>query len=294
MPVYLQQAAAQFHGITQFTTLAVIQSMLLGVLKPFWARFADLFGRAAGFAVSILLFTLGVVVLATANNIQSLGAGIVFLAIGATGVSMCLNLLIADLVSARWRPAVAALTTVHFIINFGVSSKITAALVPLHWRWGIAMFSIINPLVTAPVIVVLARQQWRAYRAGCLAPYPYRGLSIPRALLTFAREVDLLGLLLISAGFLFVLLPLTIADRAPRGYASGYIIAMFVLVRRLLARLPRRRAVARAPAHGRPVLARPPRRPRRARPCRAHLCRPVQLRADPDARLPVVPHRLRL
>ncbi|CAK7244839.1 MAG: hypothetical protein STHCBS139747_006387 [Sporothrix thermara] len=229
MSVYLQTAASQFRGITQFTTIAVIQSMLLGVLKPFWARFADLFGRAASLALSILLFTVGVIIMAASQSIKDLSAGIVFFAIGSTGVSLTIDVVLADLVSARWRPTVAALLTAHFIINFGVSSKITGALVPNNWRWGVGMFTIINPVVTLPVVVVLARQQWRTYKAGLLAPYPYRGMSVGRALLTFAREIDALGLFCISAGFLFVLLPLTIASAAPHGWQTGYIIAMFVL-----------------------------------------------------------------
>ncbi|KAL1889435.1 hypothetical protein Sste5346_008919 [Sporothrix stenoceras] len=229
MSVYLQTAASQFKGITQYTTLAVIQSMLLGVLKPFWARFADLFGRATGYALSILLFTIGVIIMAASQSIKDLGAGIVFFAIGSTGVSLCQDLVLADLVSARWRPTVGALMTVHFIINFGVSSKITGALVPNNWRWGVGMFSIINPLVTLPIVIVLARQQWRSYKSGRLAPYPYRGMSVGGAFLQFAREIDALGLFLISAGFLFVLLPLTIASAAPHGFKTGYIIAMFVL-----------------------------------------------------------------
>ncbi|CAK7219531.1 hypothetical protein SBRCBS47491_003884 [Sporothrix bragantina] len=229
MGVYLQTAASQFNGITQYTTIAVIQSMLLGVLKPFWARFADLFGRAAGFALSILLFTVGVIIVAASQSIKDLSAGIVFFAIGSTGISLCIDLVLADLVTARWRPTVSALLTVHFIINFGVSSKITGALVPKNWRWGVGMFTIINPVVTLPVVIVLARQQWRAYKAGLLAPYPYRGMSVGGAFMAFAREIDVLGLFFISAGFLFVLLPLTIASAAPHGFQTGYIIAMFVL-----------------------------------------------------------------
>ncbi|CAK7235679.1 hypothetical protein SEUCBS140593_009360 [Sporothrix eucalyptigena] len=229
MSVYLQTAASQFNGITQYTTIAVIQSMLLGVLKPFWARFADLFGRAAGYGLSILLFTVGVIIMAASQSIKDLSAGIVFFAIGSTGVSLCQDLVLADLVSARWRPTVGALLTVHFIINFGVSSKITGALVPNNWRWGVGMFTIINPLVTLPVVIVLGRQQWRAYKAGVLAPYPYRGMSVGGAFMTFAKEIDAIGLFLVSAGFLFVLLPLTIASAAPHGFQTGYIIAMFVL-----------------------------------------------------------------
>ncbi|CAK7262836.1 hypothetical protein SEPCBS119000_000187 [Sporothrix epigloea] len=229
LSVYVQTAAAQFRGITQYTTILVIQGMLLGVLKPFWARLADLFGRAASLTVALLLFTVGIVIAAASQSIKDLSAGTIFYAIGGTGVSLCVDLVLADLITARWRPTIGALLTVHFIINFGVASKIAGALVPNNWRWGVGMFAIMSPVATLPVIVVLARQQWRAYKAGILAPYPYRGMSVGGAFLTFAREIDALGLFVISAGFLFVLLPLTIASAAHHGFQTGYIIAMFVL-----------------------------------------------------------------
>lgn len=54
-------------------------------------------------------------------------------------------------------------------------------------------------------------------------------MSFLKSLRTFLLDMDLLGLTCFAGGFLLLLLPLTIAERAPDGYRSGYIIAMFVL-----------------------------------------------------------------
>lgn len=212
MSVYLQEAASEFNGIVQYTTLAVIQSMILGVGKPIFAKLANTFGRAFTYAISILFFTVGTIVISSSRSIQGLGAGMVFFSIGNTGITFSQSVTIADLVGVRWRTTIGNVFAIHFVINFGIASKITAAMIPDRWRWGVGMFTIINPFVTAPIITVLGLQQWRAYKAGQLAPYPYRGMGFWTALRALASDLDLIGLFTMAGGFLLILLPLTIAD----------------------------------------------------------------------------------
>ncbi|KND86480.1 Siderophore iron transporter mirC [Tolypocladium ophioglossoides CBS 100239] len=238
MTVYLNAAASQFNGIVQYTTLAVIQSMILAVSKPIFAKLADVLGRAAGFAIAILLFTIGTTTISSSNSIGGLAAGMVFFAWGNSGLSFNLSLLVADLTSPRWRCTISNVLSIHFVINFGIASKITDALVPRNWRWGVGMFSIINPCVTGPMIGVLAWQQYRSVQRGVIRKYPYQDMGFLRAVQAFFIDVDFLGLFCFSGGFLLLLLPLTIAEKAPNGYGSGYIIAMFVLGGSLLLAWP--------------------------------------------------------
>ncbi|KAL2436197.1 Low affinity heme transporter str3 [Exophiala dermatitidis] len=229
LAVYLNTAAAQFNGIVQYTTLAVIQSMLLAAGKPPFAKLADIIGRAVTYAVSILFFTVGTIVIASSQGIGGLAAGMVIFALGDCGITLCQQLVLADLISPRWRCTYSNLLAFHFIINFAIASKITGSLVPENWRWGVGMFTIMMPVVALPVIVVLAMQQREAIKRGIIYKYPYENMSHWQGLKAFALDIDLAGLFCFSGGFLLLLLPLTIADRAPHGYSSGYIIAMFVL-----------------------------------------------------------------
>ena len=91
------------------------------------------------------------------------------------------------------------------------------------------MFTIVNPCVTAPIIGVLVWQQIQSVRKGVIQKYPYEGMGFLRSFRAFVVDIDLAGLFCFAGGFLLLLLPLTIADAAPRGYQSGYIIPMFVL-----------------------------------------------------------------
>jgi hypothetical protein len=81
-------------------------------------------------------------------------------------------------------------------------------------------------------------QQIRAVRSGAIKAHPYMNLSFLEAFQTFASDIDLLGLFALTVGFLLVLVPLTIANNAPDGYKSAYIIAMIVLGSILLCSFP--------------------------------------------------------
>lgn len=116
MNVYLNMAASQFNSIMQYTTLAVIQSMILAIGKPVFAKLADVLGRATGFAISIVLFTVGTITISSSD-------GMVFFSCGSTGLSFNLSLLVADLTSPRWRCTISNALTIHFVINFGIASR---------------------------------------------------------------------------------------------------------------------------------------------------------------------------
>lgn len=238
MSVYLNTAASEFHGVVQYTTLAVIQSMIIAAGKPVFAKLSDVLGRAAGLAISILCFTIGTVTIAASSSIGALAAGMVFFSCGNTGLSFSLSLLVADLTSPRWRCTISNMLTIHFIINFGIASKLTDALVPNNWRWGVSMFSIINPCVTGPMVAILAWQQYQSVKQGSVAKYPYQGMGAWTAFKRFLVDVDIAGLFCFTAGFLLLLLPLTIAQEAKKGYGTAYIIAMFVLGAALLLTWP--------------------------------------------------------
>ncbi|CAK7564704.1 MAG: hypothetical protein SEPTF4163_002603 [Sporothrix epigloea] len=228
LAVYLNTAAASLNNLVQFTTLGTVQDIIYGVGNVVFAKLADGAGRPFVFSLSIVSWAVGTIIMASAHNIGTLSAGMIFYSFGNTGLVLARNLLLADLVPAHWRCTANNLMLAPFIINFGVASKITAKLVPDNWRWGIGMFAILVPVTMAPITFYLYRMAFRARRLLVDSEYaPSR-----RTLRQMARavyEFDIPGQLLLLFGFGLLLLPLTIADQAPKGYATGYIIAMFVI-----------------------------------------------------------------
>ncbi|CAK7271722.1 hypothetical protein SEPCBS119000_004750 [Sporothrix epigloea] len=231
MAVYLINAAALFNSSVQYSTLAVIESMILAIGQPPFAKLADIIGRPWSWVFSLGSYVLGTIIMATSNNFATLATGVIFYAIGYTGITFLQQLILADLVAPNRRVLVSNLLLFHYFINFAVASKISAALEPNHWRWGPSMFTILMPTINAPIVVVLFLQQ-RKQRLS--AGYErtvsrFHGLSLFGRVKELVLEFDLLGLFLISAAFCLLLVPLTIATEAPKGYSSGYIVAMFVL-----------------------------------------------------------------
>ncbi|CAK7223646.1 hypothetical protein SCUCBS95973_005250 [Sporothrix curviconia] len=231
MAVYLIDAASLFNSTVQYSTLAVIESMILAIGQPPFAKLADIIGRPWSWVFSLGFYVLGTIIMAACHDFATLATGVVFYAIGYTGITFLQQLVLADLVPPNRRVLVSNLLLFHYFINFGVAGKITGALEPDHWRWGPAMFTILIPVVNAPIVVVLFLQQHKQRHS---ADYErtvsrFHGLSLFGRLKELVLEFDLLGLFLISAAFCLLLVPLTIATEAPHGYSSGYIVAMFVL-----------------------------------------------------------------
>ena len=229
MAVYLINASSNFNSYVQYTTLAVIESMILAVGQPPFAKIADVFGRPFSWVFSITFYIIGTIIMASSNTFPTLAAGIIFYSIGYTGITFLQQLVLADLVTPSRRVLISNLLLFPYLINFGVAGKITGALEPSHWRWGIAMYTILVPVVNAPIVYVLYYQRRQESRAGLLRPSRYKDMSLIKSVKDLLVEFDLVGLLLITAGFCLLLVPLTIATNAPHGYSTGYIIAMFVL-----------------------------------------------------------------
>lgn len=129
--VYLITTAEVFNGLVQYNTVAVVQAVIHGVANVAFAKVADVFGRPVVMSESILFFTIGAIVLSSANFISTLSAGMVFYSIGNTGINFALNLLLADLIPANWRCTANNLTLLPVVLNFGVGPRITASLVPV-------------------------------------------------------------------------------------------------------------------------------------------------------------------
>lgn len=150
---------------------------------------------------------------------------------GNTGTQICIQIVVADTVSSRFRGLSIGLLSLPYIINFGVAPLISSSLLNgVGWRWGPGIFSIIAPVATAPIIISLALSQRQARKTGlATSRNPYLRQRPLTALKNFIIDVDLVGLLLICAGWLLFLLPLNLAKSSPSGWQTAHIIAMLVV-----------------------------------------------------------------
>jgi MFS family permease len=81
----------------------------------------------------------------------------------------------------------------------------------------------------SPLAITLFLSNWKAKKLGLTAPRPWAGLSFTKILKNLWCELDIGGIILLSAAFSLILIPLTIASKVSDGWRSGRVIAMLVI-----------------------------------------------------------------
>ncbi|EST09370.1 Major facilitator superfamily [Kalmanozyma brasiliensis GHG001] len=229
--MYAWQTAATsaFNDYPAYTAVTVVQAVLIAVGKFPIAKFADVFGRAQAYALSIVLWVLGFIIIAVSQTTRDVAGGTVIYALGNTGVQIMQQIVLADYISTKWRGVSIGLVSLPYIINFWAAGQIAPKVVAVNWRWGPGFFSICAPVAAFSIILALAVNQRRAKAKGLVPVHPYKTMSWYSALWSFLVDIDALGLFLFCGGFLLVLLPLQLAKLQTNGWSTSWIIAMIVL-----------------------------------------------------------------
>lgn len=94
-------SAFQEHSLTP--TVNVISSIIGGVWKLTLAKILDIFGRPQGYLISIMFTTLGLIMMAACNNVETYAAAQVFYWVGYNGLDYSLSIFLADTTSLRNR-----------------------------------------------------------------------------------------------------------------------------------------------------------------------------------------------
>ncbi len=86
--LYFNFATSEFGALASFSTVAIAQQMVFAVAKPPIAKVSDIFGRAEAYALSVVLYALGYVIVALSGGIGTFIAGIVVQSAGSTGLQV--------------------------------------------------------------------------------------------------------------------------------------------------------------------------------------------------------------
>lgn len=236
MYAYLQGASSVFNQYPLYLSVVqVTQQVIIAVGKFPVAKFSDVFGRAEGYCLSLAMYLIGFIIVAASQNFATLVVGTVFYAFGNTGTQIMQQIILADYFPSKWRGFAIGIISFPYLINFACAPLITAQLAPFMfinvapWRWGPGSFAIVMPIAMAPVILGLALTQHKGAKKGLVPRHRYFNMPFLQAVRAFAADMDLGCLLLIAAGFILILLPLSLHSYAAKGWAAGHIIAMFVV-----------------------------------------------------------------
>ncbi|KAK4539380.1 hypothetical protein LTR36_010981 [Oleoguttula mirabilis] len=153
----------------------------------------------------------------------------VFYAIGFGGMTYCVDVITADASKLKNRGLAYAFTSSPYMITACAGAKASENIYyHVSWRWGFGCFAIVLPGVAVPLFFVLISYPRREEKDGAVAREK-SGRTVLQGIGYYGRGFDAIGVISFSVGLTVFLLPFTIANSAPDGWASGYIIAMLVV-----------------------------------------------------------------
>ncbi|EQB49534.1 hypothetical protein CGLO_11126 [Colletotrichum gloeosporioides Cg-14] len=221
-------AASDFESHSLLPVIDIVSSAMTASVYIPLAKILDLWGRAEGFLLMVIFATLGMILLAGSQNLATYCAATVFWQLGWSGLTYSIDVITADSTNLKNRGLAFAFTSSPYIITaFAGPKSAEGFLDNVNWRWGFGCFSIVLPVVAAPLYGILKWNIHKAKKRGVLVREP-SGRSFMQNIWWALVEFDVLGVVLFACGLVTFLLPFSLASTAPDGWSSGYIIAMIV------------------------------------------------------------------
>lgn len=220
-------SAFQQHSLTP--TVGILASVIGGVCNLTVAKILDIFGRPQGYAMSLVITTIGLIMMAATTNVEMYAAAQVFWTVGNNALLYTVNIFVADTTRLHNRGLMTALTSSPNIITTWLGGPIsTAFLDGPGWRWCFGAFSIIVPVLCLPLFCMLMFNYFKAKKQGIVASTRTATKSSLQQFLYYCREFDAIGLLLLTAGLALFLLPFNLYALQPLGWRSPLIICLLV------------------------------------------------------------------
>lgn len=143
------------------------------------------------------------------------------------GVSYCLTVFISDTSALKNRALMLSFATSPYIITTWIGGPISQSVLEgPGWRWGFGIFTIVVPIVVAPLCILFLLNQQKAKKLGLLAP-PSGPLTMS-TVKKYCIEVDLIGIILLAGGMALFLLPFSLWSYQEDQWRSPMIICMIV------------------------------------------------------------------
>lgn len=194
------------------------------------AMFANVFGRFEAFTFSVFLYILGYIQMAGSNGVRAFASAQIFYSAGSTGIRILTQIFVADTSDLLNRALFSSLPDVPFLITVWAGPPLASNLLShTTWRWGYGIWTIVLPVAFLPLALTLLLNMRKAAKLGLLPVSPWKGQTIVGGAKTLWYELDIMGLLLLSAAISLILLPLTLASKAKDGWHNASIIAMVVI-----------------------------------------------------------------
>lgn len=139
-----------------------------------------------------------------------------------------MTVFISDTSSLKNRALMLSYATSPYIITTWIGGPIAQSVLGgPGWRWGFGIFTIVVPVVVAPLCLLFFWNQHKAKKMGLLAPS--RGPLTLSTIKQYCIEVDLIGIILLAGGMALFLLPFSLWSYQKDQWRSAMIICMIIL-----------------------------------------------------------------
>ncbi|KAJ6016789.1 major facilitator superfamily domain-containing protein [Penicillium sp. IBT 35674x] len=221
--VYNNYSTSSFDALSKLATLSTAGAVLFAVIKPPIAKLSNVMGRGETYMMTISLYVLSYILMASARTLNTYAAGYVLYVMGQSGTNIMNDIVISDISNARWRGFAIGISFTPFLVTPWVSGFIVDSVVDgIGWRWGIGMFAILMPFGASFIITTLLYYQIRAKKMGLV-------LRQKMTVYDFCSQVDLGGVILFSGGFALILVPLTLAATTTSQWKTPYLDALIAV-----------------------------------------------------------------
>lgn len=132
----------QQHSLTALTS--VISSLIAGIFKLPYAKVMDIWGRPQALCLMVASITLGLIMMAGCNNVQTYCAAQTFFWVGYLGIDFSMTVFIADTSKLKNRGFFIAYAASPFLITtWIVGPAINSIIAPggIGFRWGFGQSS---------------------------------------------------------------------------------------------------------------------------------------------------------
>ena len=186
----LYYAYANFNSAPQVTTAMILATIIGGVLKLPIGKMLGLWGRAEGLLVFLIVYIIGMILLASCTGPNSFAAGYVLYWVCFDAIYLILEIFIADTSGMRNRAFAFGFSTTPYICTaFTGPLAASSFLKTGGWRWAYGAFCIIQPVAFAPLIITFKYYETKARKQGILIKKP-SGRTLLQSIVHYIHEFD--------------------------------------------------------------------------------------------------------
>jgi MFS family permease len=225
----------QLHSLTALTN--VVSTVVAGIWKLPYAKIMDIWGRPQALCVGVGCLTMGLIMMAGCKNVQTYCAAQVFYYVGYNSISFSLTVFVADTSKLKNRGFFLGYAASPFLITtwvYGYAVNEIIAPGGMGFRWGFGVFSIVIPVVCAPLIVMFFLNASKAKKQGLIPPRHDAGTLSQKAVY-YAKEFDVIGMFVLAAGLALFLLSFNLYSYQKDEWKSPLIICFLIFGALLIA-----------------------------------------------------------